>query len=76
VKGVLIREKQHLTVTQTHNVKDKDEAARIERYCLLALIVSECEGAIFLDRVGGSLAVGRAFGDFEFKTMASKLRLE
>ena len=47
----------HMLLTRKHTVKDKEEQKRI----------TDLGGAVVFGRLFGTLAVARAFGDYEFK---------
>ena len=57
-RAVLSREGTAVNLSLDHKASRPDEVQRIERN----------EGKMLFGRVGGTLAITRAFGDFEFKT--------
>jgi len=59
-RAVLARNKKPIRLTKDHKASDPEEQQRI---------IKQFEGVIYRDKVAGSLAVTRAFGDLELKAM-------
>jgi len=59
-RAVLARNKKPIRLTKDHKASDPEEQQRI---------IQKFEGVIYHNKVAGSLAVTRAFGDLELKSM-------